>query len=368
MCRVAQSVTYGRSVCTGERISEFTGSESFAREPSGYNERFDGMTADRQSEKSRGGWLFLLTRWTAALLILGLLLCLLPAAPLRRALSQVPLTRFLAALLIYLIALTGGITKWHVVVNSAGAQLRFRTSAQCYAGGLFGALFLPSIIGGDVVRLAVGISRSPRPAAVITGNVADRLLDVAAQLTLVLLGLILLPGSLPPSFQASARHLLIIGVVVAAVFSLVLLISFRPLMRGRSIRIRRWLAQLRHAVRSVSRRPSRLFFCWLLGISVQSTYLLITAVLGISCGLHLSLRIWLFAWPLSKIAALLPITQGGIGVREAALVLLLAPFGASGAQVLATGIVSEGIIIAGGLLAGLTAYLLRLAESRAQLP
>src|SRR5216684_4598396 len=52
------------------------------------------------------------------------------------------------------------------------------------------------------------------------------------------------------------------------------------------------------------------------------------------------------------------------GVREAALVVLLAPFGAPAALVLATGIVWEGIIIAGGLLAGLTAFLLRRANSR----
>jgi len=324
------------------------------------------MTVKSQSEKSRRGWLFLLARWAAALLILAILLYLLPIAPLRKALSQVPLTRFVAALFIYLIALTGGITKWHLVVNSAGAQLRFRTSAQCYAGGLFGALFLPSIVGGDAIRLAVGISHSPRPAAVITGNVADRLLDAAAQLTLVSLGLILLPGSLPLSLRASTRRLFIVGIIVAAVASFVLLIVLRQLLRGRSIRIRRWLAQVGHAVRSVSRRPYRLLFCWLLGTWVQGTYLLITAVLGMSCGLYLPLRVWLFAWPLSKIAALLPLTQGGIGVREAALVILLAPFGAPAAQVLATGIVSEGIIIAGGLLAGLTAFVLRRVESRAQ--
>jgi hypothetical protein len=58
-----------------------------------------------------------------------------------------------------------GIAKWRMVVNTAGAQLDFSTSAQCYLGGLFGTLFLPSIIGGDVVRMAVGLRRSPRPAA-----------------------------------------------------------------------------------------------------------------------------------------------------------------------------------------------------------
>jgi uncharacterized protein (TIRG00374 family) len=324
------------------------------------------MSADRQPQKSSRGWIFLVVRWAAALLILGILFYLLPVAPLRSALARVPLTRFIAVLLIYLVALTGGITKWHTVVNSAGAQLSFAASAQCYTSGLFGALFLPSIIGGDVARLAVGISRSPRPAAVITGNVADRFLDVAAQLTLVSLGLMLLPGSLPVPLQAPAKRLLLAGVVGVAVFFALVLALQRPLLRKRSIRIRRRLAQLRHAMRAVSRRPWRLVFGWLLGTSVQGTYVVLTALLGIACGLDLPLRVWLFAWPLAKIAAVMPITQGGIGVREAALVVLLAPFGAPASQVLATGIVWEGVIITAGLLAGLTAFLLRCSQTYGQ--
>jgi len=320
------------------------------------------MRADRQPQKSNRGWIFLLLRWAAALLVLGILLYLLPVAPLRSALARFPLSRFIAVLLIYLVALTGGITKWHTVVNSAGAQLSFAASAQCYTTGLFGALFLPSIIGGDVARLAVGISRSPRPAAVITGNVADRFLDVAAQLTLISLGLMLLPGSLPVPLQAPAKRVLFAGVIGAAVFLGLVFTLHRPLLRGRSIRIRRRLAQLRHAIRAVSRRPFRLVLGWLLGTSVQGTYVVLTALLGITCGLRLPLRVWLFAWPLAKIAAVMPITQGGIGVREAALVVLLAPFGAPASQVLATGIVWEGVIITAGLLAGLTAFLLRYSE------
>lgn len=320
------------------------------------------MSADRQPKNASRGWIFLLLRWAAALLVLGLLFYLLPAAPLGNALARVPLTRFIAVLLIYLVALTGGITKWHAVVNSAGAQLSFAASAQCYTSGLFGALFLPSIIGGDVARLAVGISRSPRPAAVITGNVADRFLDVAAQLTLVSLGLMLLPGSLPLPLQAPAKRVLFAGIVATAVFFGLAVALHRPLLRGRSMRTRRRLAQVRHAIRAVSRRPWRLALGWVLGTSVQGTYVVLTALLGITCGLRFPLRVWLFAWPLAKIAAVMPLTQGGIGVREAALVVLLAPFGAPASQVLATGIVWEGVIITAGLLAGLTAFLLRYSE------
>src|SRR6266404_6362372 len=225
------------------------------------------MSAASPTEKLRRGWIFLLLRWAAAFAILALLFHFFPMAQLRDALSRVPLTRFLAVLLIYLVALTGGITKWHTVVNAAGAQLNFATSAQCYTSGLFGALFLPSIIGGDVARLAVGISRSPRPAAVITGNVADRFLDVAAQLTLVSLGLILLPGSLPVPLQGPAKRVLFAGVLAAAVFLGLIVALRRPLLRGRSIHLRRRLAQLRHAIRAVSRRPWRLVLGWLLGTS-----------------------------------------------------------------------------------------------------
>lgn len=317
------------------------------------------MTENRQPQESSRRWIFLAARWFAALLILTILYHLLPVGPLRSALARVPLSRFIAVLLIYLVALTGGITKWHTVVNSAGAQLNFAASAECYTSGLFGALFLPSIIGGDVARLAVGISRSPRPAAVITGNLADRFLDVAAQLTLVSLGLLLLPGSLPVPLQGPAKRVLVAGILAAAIAVGLILALPRPLLRGRSIRIRRRLAHLRHAIRAVSRQPGRLVFGWLLGTSVQGTYVLLTALLGRACGLDLPLRVWLFAWPLAKIAAVMPITQGGIGVREAAMVVLLAPFGAPPALALATGIVWEGVIITVGLLAGLTAFLLR---------
>src|ERR1700704_1003725 len=160
---------------------------------------------DAQGRRRSRGWLLIILRWAAALIVLGLLLHFLPVQPLRAAIARIPASRFLAVLLGYLLAHSLGVAKWRMVVNAAGAQLDFATSAQCYFGGLFGTLFLPSIVGGDVVRLAVGIRRSPNPAAVLAGNVADRFMDVAAQGGLVFVGLLLLPGALPASLQGQAQ-------------------------------------------------------------------------------------------------------------------------------------------------------------------
>ncbi len=326
------------------------------------------MIGPHQAENGVRGWIVIALRWTGALVVLGILLHFLPLQLLGEAIGRVPITRFVAILIGYLLAHMVGIAKWRMVVNAAGAKLDYATSAQCYAGGLFATLFLPSIIGGDVVRLAVGLRRSPNPAAVLAGNVVDRFLDMTAQAGLVLLGMILLPGSLPATLTSQARRgLSILGLflVVVIVLSLVLC---RPLLGGRSVSFRRKLARLRHALRTGWKKPQILLFGWMLGTAIQSTFLILTALLAISCGLFLPLRVWFFAWPLAKVAALLPLTQGGIGVREAALVGLLSPFGARAHLVLASGLVWEGVVIVGGLIAGLTAFVLRQNETLPTIP
>jgi uncharacterized membrane protein YbhN (UPF0104 family) len=179
----------------------------------------------------------------------------------------------------------------------------------------------------------------------------------------VLLGLILLPGSIPENLRHTVHKALFVCAAAAVLLVALTILLHRALLAHRSIRFRRRLARLRHALRSISRQPSKLLFGWLAGTLIQSTFLLLTARLAVACGLVLPLRLWLFAWPLAKLAALLPLTQGGIGVREAALVALLTPFGAAGHLVLAAGLVWEGVIVAGGLLSGGAAFLLRRAAS-----
>jgi uncharacterized protein (TIRG00374 family) len=308
--------------------------------------------------KSRA-WFVTVFRWVATLAVLAVLFHFLPLAPLRAALAGVPPLRFAIVLVFYLCAHAVGIFKWRLVVNAAGSQLDLPTSAQCYLGGLFGTLFLPSIIGGDVVRMAVGLRRSPRPAAVLAGNVVDRFIDAAAQAALVFLGLILLPGALPLQLAALARKALLIGALVVGAVLLLAISLRRPLFAGRSPRFHRRLARFRRAFRSLQRKPRVVIFAWLIGVLMQGSFILLNALLAISCGLFLPFRVWLFAWPLAKLAALLPLTQGGIGVREVILVALLLPFGAASSLTLASGLLWESIIIAGGLIAGFIAFLLR---------
>jgi uncharacterized membrane protein YbhN (UPF0104 family) len=200
----------------------------------------------------------------------------------------------------------------------------------------------------------------------LAGNLVDRFLDVTAQAGLVLLGLLLVPelDLVPENAEDTVQNTLL-GAVCGLIVLLGLLFLLRKrILGGRSMRFRRRLARLRHALRAVSKRQRVLALGWLLGTCVQLGFVVLTAQLAVHCGLKLPLRAWLFAWPLAKLAAVLPLTQGGIGVREAALVALLSPLGAPGHLALAAGLVWEGVVIAGGLIAGATALVLRRRADR----
>lgn len=325
------------------------------------------MIGAHHSQQDSRARLLILLRWVAGLAVLAILLHFLPLHLLRAAISQVPPSRFLAVLAGYLLAHTIGVAKWRMVVNAAGAELDFATSARCYFGGVFGALFLPSIVGGDAVRLAVGLRRSPRPAAILAGNVVDRFLDLMAQAGLVIMGMALIPESeLVPEDLEDTVQSVFLGVVCGVILLVSLAFLLRKrVLRGRSVRFRRRLTRLRHALRSVSKRRPVLIFGWLVGTFIQAAFLLLTAGVAVYCGLLLPLRLWFFAWPLAKLAAMLPLTQGGIGIREAALVALLAPFGAPRHLVLAAGLIWEAVVIAGGVIAGAIAFLLRAGQKDA---
>ena len=75
-------------------------------------------------------------------------------------------------------------------------------------------------------------------------------------------------------------------------------------------------------------QPQYVLVSLLLGIIIQTNLVALSALIAAACGLHVQFRVWLLVWPLAKLLALVPLTLGGLGIREAGLVALLAPFGA----------------------------------------
>lgn len=304
---------------------------------------------------ARHPWLSLLLRIGGSAIALAILFRFLPLGKVWQTLRRLPPHLWMMLIVAYLCAHIVAITKWRMMVNLAGARLTFRQAVRCYFSGLFSTLFLPSIVGGDVVRAAMAFRMGQSKAGVVLGGVTDRSLDFLALVLLAVLGAALVPGTLP----AQARHIFFVGgiALIAAGILITPLVLWFP---ARKIRfgLRRRIIRLRRAARSMRGKPQRVAVALCLGILAQGSFIWLTSRAAAATDLHLLFRAWLFAWPLAKFCAVIPITQGGIGVREAALVILLIPFGAPAVKTAAVGLAWEAVIISGGLIAGLAAFLL----------
>ncbi|MGH9746050.1 MAG: lysylphosphatidylglycerol synthase transmembrane domain-containing protein [Candidatus Acidiferrales bacterium] len=317
------------------------------------------MTSPSDTRTSAQKWpraaLQALLHYGGSALVLFLLFKFLPGRRVWQALGSLPLYLWILVLAGYLGAHCIGVSKWRLMVNLAGSGLSWMQAARCYFAGLFGSLFLPSLIGGDLVRASMALRIGRTKAGVLLGSLVDRSVDFVALALLAGTGALLVPGSLD---QKDRRIFFLFG--AAAVTGIVLVAAIAALLPVRrfSFRMKRRFVRLRRAARSMVRQPGAVLAALSFAIAAQLAFILLNTALARACGLHLPFRVWLFAWPLAKLSAAIPITQGGIGVREAALVVLLLPFGAPAVLSVAAGFAWEAISISGGLVAGLTSFLL----------
>jgi glycosyltransferase 2 family protein len=313
------------------------------------------MSAPVEAPRKRSLLRHPLVRIGGSAAMLALLFTALPFSDIAAAIRSVPAWVWPAALAMYMSLHLVGVAKWRMLVNTAGAGLSFRTAARAYYMGLFGNTFLPSIVGGDVVRAGVALRASRSKSGLVLGSLVDRLLDVVGLAAVAGIGALLSPRALDAQ---SRRIFLTLGAVLAVGGLAALAVVAMIPMRRLPWKVRRKLVLVRRAVRATIRRPQALASAFLMGMALQSLLTVLNWWLGRVIGIDIPLYVWLFVWPLAKIAGLLPLTQNGIGVREAAQAVLFAPFGVSAAKAVATGLVFEVVIISGGLLGGLIAYLL----------
>ena len=311
-----------------------------------------------QGQRRRRAWI----RIAGSVLALAALLLFLPRDAIWQGLRSVPPAAWPLAVALYLGCHVIGVIKWRLLVNAGGAGLRFRDAVHAYYWGLFANMFLPSIVGGDVVRAGVAFRRVRSRTGLVLGSIIDRIQDVVALGIVAATGALLSPRALDPR---SRGVFVTLGVVLLVMSVVALAVTRFVPVRRIPFKFRRHLARVRRAFRSVASRPQAMATALLLGVTLQSLLVLMNWWLGGKVGLHAPLYVWLFVWPLAKLSGLLPVTQGGIGVREAAQAALFAPFGVSAAAAVAAGLAFEVVLLSGGLVSGAVALLAGARTGRA---
>jgi uncharacterized membrane protein YbhN (UPF0104 family) len=261
---------------------------------------------------------------------------------LRQAFGEVRGSVWIASLAVFLAGHALNAAKYRWLLRDPHATLG--VCLRAHFAGLVANLGLPGVAGGDVVRATYLLPHGVAARAATVASVLDRLVDTAT------LGLLIGAGALvagvPPALSSAnigVRWPLIAAAAGAVVIGGVAFVVLKRRKGGAGL-------SLAALVDDVRGRAGALAAAVAVTAVVQSAFVMTNVWMAADLGLDIGLAPWFVAWPLSKIIAILPISLGGIGVREAALVSLLAPFGAPSALVFASGLLWQGVLMASGLL------------------
>jgi uncharacterized membrane protein YbhN (UPF0104 family) len=215
-----------------------------------------------------------------------------------------------------------------------------QTCVRAQYAGLVANLGLPGLAGGDLVRAAYLIPMTGLKRAA-TATIVDRLIDTSTML--VFIGTALVFAGVPSEvadLAVSAGLWLVGGAVIALLLGVMLL---------RSKRFAGVMKNITEAWTEMTTRGAAIGGAMVISLVVQSAFVMTNVWLARQVGVTTGLAAWFVAWPLSKLIAILPFSLGGIGVREAALVSLMALYGAPQEAVLASGILWQAILLITGL-------------------
>jgi glycosyltransferase 2 family protein len=276
--------------------------------------------------------------------VIALLLGHYDARPVFHALARERLSYFLAAIALYLASQVMSTLRWQLLARLNSIAGPFREYLAYYFVGVFTNLFVPGLIGGDAARALYLGRRHNRLADAIASVVADRGIGLLALFWFAAgCALAIRSVRLPPSVM----HVTVtIGAAaLAGWLTSPFLAGLAPRLGGRFAR----LAAFFDPVLPYMRRPAALIPAIILSMLLQAVLSVSQYLLARGLGLHTSLATFMLCVPIANVFASLPITLNGLGVREAAYVVLFGYSGLARPDTIALGLLWFASTMLGGL-------------------
>ncbi|MEE8352138.1 MAG: lysylphosphatidylglycerol synthase transmembrane domain-containing protein [Rhodospirillales bacterium] len=268
-------------------------------------------------------------------------------------LTQIDPGMLVAAMLVLLVQICIGGLRWGMTLRAIGAPFSLTKSIQLFYIGTFFSQVLPSSVGGDAVRMFKSYRAGLELRGAINGVILERVITVVALVVLV-------AGSQPwflSRVDEGTRQLMVPGIVLIVVGTVVGLVVLMALDRlpemFRRWRVFRGLGFLGVDARRIFLNPGKLFPVMVLGLLTHLNMSLCVFLLAMGLELSVTWIDCLVLVPPVLMIMTLPISIGGWGVREKAMVTMFGLIGvpSEGAFVLSVlfGLVGMALSIPGGL-------------------
>ena len=241
--------------------------------------------------------------------------------------------------------------RWQRVLSALDLQSPLPPLLSHNLAGLFVANFLPSTVGGDVlrvVRLSADNGEAPGSFASV---VLERLTGFVVLPFISLVALLSHPSLL--RLGTASRLAVALSLVTLLALVGILTLTASPRLGGRLAGRPSWLrfvGAVHLGLDRIRRRPAATAGVFTVALSYQLTVVLAAWVAARALGIPLGWAPALAFIPVVSIAQVLPVSVAGLGLREGALVLLLSPVGVTTEQAIALGFAIYGLNLVVSLL------------------
>ncbi|MCU0249012.1 MAG: flippase-like domain-containing protein [Vicinamibacterales bacterium] len=268
-----------------------------------------------------------------------------------------------AALLLYLVMILLSVWRWKILLDAQHLTVPAGRLLNSYLVATFFNNFLPSNIGGDVIRIRDTAGQAGSKTLATTVILMDRGLGLLGLLSVAAVGSSVASriGGRPP-VVASMLWLALAGGLAASAAAVLLPGGVARLLSPLRLIHQEWVGErigrLTGALTKFRNAPGALVTCLLGAVLVQAV--LVAFYAAIVHSMHIPVSAWHLAVivPISFVIQMAPVSVNGFGVREATFTFYFSRIGLPIESALVVSFMGAGLIILFSL-SGAVAYLLR---------
>jgi uncharacterized protein (TIRG00374 family) len=262
---------------------------------------------------------WLAIRLAVSLLLLTLLFWKIDFSRFTQVVRGANLSLFLISLCSYILLFIFLAYRWQILLHVFAINIPVRKLYGMYLIGVFFNNFLPGAIGGDLVRGVDLYRHTKRGKEAVVSLLVERVLGFTSQLVIATVALVINYSSFQGPFLTS----LIVGAM--AVYFVILLLLLTPtlfviinrvLQKLHFHQIGPKVLEIPQAISLYKASPSVLIQSVILSLIIQALTIMIYYVMSRALHLTIPLAYLFLFFPIITMISMLPISLGGLGLRE----------------------------------------------------
>jgi len=237
----------------------------------------------------------------------------------KAAFQQIPVWRLFVAMALMFISRIAVAGRWHVLLHSADSNVTPWDTLRVTFAGLFASNFLPTTVGGDVIRLAGAIQLKIDAAISAASLIVDRLVGMAGMAMMVPFALPNILAARDSTINSFSQYRYMIGGILPA--SITKWVT--PLWNKGKKLLRRVIAALAIWQKQPRSLLESLAFTWMNMLGLFSVLYVIFQ------GMDEDLSIWLIGglYSVVYLITLLPFSINGYGIQEVSMTFIFSSIG-----------------------------------------